>query len=65
MILDFSNPTTFASVETLTLFPSRIARMVLRSSPVSWDVFPNPRALVLALRLPVFLLLLRFSLLFS
>jgi hypothetical protein len=36
--------TTFASVEAFTFFPFRIARIVLRSIPVSLVVFRNPRA---------------------
>jgi len=34
-----------------TFFPLRIARIVLRSSPVSLVVFRNPRALISAIRL--------------
>ena len=43
--------TTFASVEAFTFFPLRIARIVLRSSPVSFVVFRNPRPLISATKL--------------
>ena len=43
--------TTFASVEAFTLFPLRIARIVLRSSPVSLVVFLNPHPLISAIKL--------------
>jgi len=43
--------TTCASVEAFTLLPLRIARIVLRSSPVSLVVFRNPRAMISATKL--------------
>jgi len=46
------NPiTTFESVAAFTFFPMRIARIVLRSSPVSLVVFRNPRPLISVIKL--------------
>lgn len=48
------NPiTTFASVEAFIFFPLRIARIVLRSSPVCLVVFRNPCARISAIN-PLF-----------
>ena len=43
--------TTFASVEAFTFFLLRIARIVLRSSPLSLAVFRHPRPLISAIKL--------------
>ena len=43
--------TTFASVEAFTFSPLRIARIVLRSTPVSLVVFRNPRVRISAIKL--------------
>jgi hypothetical protein len=42
--------TTFESVDAFTFFPLRFARIVFRSSPVSFAVFHNPRPLISAIR---------------
>ena len=43
--------TTLASVEAFTFFPLIIARIVLRSSPVAFVVFRNPRSVISVIKL--------------